>query len=119
MISVGTKSEEAAADELRRLERFLVREGYVKPVRLEVIIQNIVVVANFESYINLEELAMKSNIIYEPEQFPAGILRIEEPVKASILVFSSGKTIIAGLKSSSQITLVVQRLAKIIGEYGS
>jgi len=48
MISVGTKSEIEAFRALECAKGFLVEKGYVKPVVLEKLVQNIVAVADFE-----------------------------------------------------------------------
>ena len=114
MISVGTKSEEKAIYELEYAMNFLVGKGLVKPILLHPKIQNIVVTADFGERINLVEMPRSCKIIYEPEQFPAGILRIEEPYKATILIFASGKTVITGLKSSNQIKSVTQKIESTI-----
>ena len=113
MISVGTKREEEAFRELEYVKGFLVEKGFVKPTMLEPKIQNTVVVANFEENIDLEELAREQQIIYEPEQFPGGILRIKEPYKATVLLFASGKAVITGLKSSSQINPTLQKIMNL------
>ncbi len=103
MISVGTKSEAEAARELELTRNFLVENGFVKPSGLKQRTVNIIVTADFGENVNLEELSRNYRMIYEPEQFPAAILKIAEPYKASILVFASGKTVVAGLSSSIQI----------------
>jgi TATA-box binding protein (TBP) (component of TFIID and TFIIIB) len=114
LISVGTRSETDASEELRQTERFLVRKGFIKSVHVNVTVRNIVAKVDFEMPINLEELASKFTLIYEPEQFPAGILRISEPARATLLLFASGRAIIAGLKSSDQIEPLTNRLMNII-----
>ena len=114
MISVGTKSEKEATHDLEYVKNFLVEKGFIKPTVLKQKIQNIVVVANFGESINLEELVRNCKIIYEPEQFPGGILRIEEPYKATILIFASGKAVITGLKSSNKIKPVIQKMVSTI-----
>ena len=79
MISVGTTSEEEAFYELEYVKKFLVEKGFTKPTLLQPKIQNIVVTTNFGENINLEELSENCRIIYDPEQFPGGFLKIEEP----------------------------------------
>lgn len=114
MISVGTRSDEAAAKELENAKNFLVRKRFVKPVILQCKIQNIVVVADFGNSINLEELTSNHKMIYEPEQFSGGILRIEHPSKATGLIYASGKAVVTGLKDESHINAVIQEIARII-----
>lgn len=114
MISVGTKSEKRAACELEIVKKYLVEKGLIKPTVLECKVRNIVAMIDFGESINLEELAEKYKVIYEPEQFPGGILKIDEPYKASILIFASGKAIVAGLSSSIQIKPVIQKIVSMI-----
>ncbi|MFZ7137864.1 MAG: hypothetical protein ACOWW1_05550 [archaeon] len=114
MISVGTNSEQQAFDELDKTVNYLVDIGFIKPVKLNPKVRNLVVTANFGASINLEGLALASNIIYEPEQFPAAILHLQEPIKASVLIFTSGKTVLAGLKGSKQIEPTVKALQHFI-----
>jgi transcription initiation factor TFIID TATA-box-binding protein len=115
MISVGTKSESKAFSELGFVVKYLAAKGIVKQVELSPKIQNLVATADFKQQINLEELSEKTRVIYEPEQFPGAILRIQEPFKTSILVFASGKVVITGLKSSDQIEPTIKQLKELIG----
>jgi len=86
----------------------------IKQIDLEPKIQNIVVTVDFGKGINFEELSEKTKIIYEPEQFPGAILRIMDPFVCSILVFSSGKVVLTGLKSQTQIEPTIEKLKEII-----
>jgi transcription initiation factor TFIID TATA-box-binding protein len=114
MISVGTKNEAQAFKELKLAQRFLVKKGFTKPVRLQPKTQNLVVTADFAKGVNLEELSENSKVIYEPEQFPGAILRFTEPYKTTILIFASGKVVITGLKSSAQIEPTIEKLTKLL-----
>lgn len=114
MISMGTKSEAQARKELFLSKNFLVEKGLIKEVDLQPLTQNIVAMADFEQSISLEDLSQRTQAIYEPEQFPGAILRLKDPFKASILIFASGKAIITGLKSASQILTIISKLEDII-----
>jgi transcription initiation factor TFIID TATA-box-binding protein len=114
MISVGTKSEKEASHELALAQKFLISKRLVKPARLIPKTQNLVATAELEINVNLEKLAEMSKVIYEPEQFLGGILRIEKPHRATILVFASGKAVIAGLTSTNQLKSVAQELETTI-----
>jgi TATA-box binding protein (TBP) (component of TFIID and TFIIIB) len=114
MISVGTKSEEKAFFELEFAMRFLVEKGIIKEVKLEPKVQNLVVVADLRKIICIEKLAENKQSVYEPEQFPALILRVDKPYKASFLIFTSGKAVITGLKSLDQIKPTLQTLEDIV-----
>lgn len=67
----------------------------------EVHVQNIVASADLKTTLNLNAIVMAfgmENVEYEPEVFPGLVYRIEAP-KLVVLVFSSGKLVIAGGKS--------------------
>ena len=114
MISVGTKSEVQAQKELEMAKGFLMEKGFVSDVVLEPKTQNIVVSVDFGVPINLEALSEGTRAIYEPEQFPGAILRIKEPFGCSVLVFGSGKAVLTGLKSQTQIEPTIEKLKEII-----
>lgn len=114
MISVGTRSEGKAAYELELAKEYLVTKGFVKPTTLKPKIQNIVVVADFGRNIDLEDLAIKHSLIYEPEQFPGGILRIKEPHSVTALLYASGKAVFTGLKSTNHIDPAVRKILKML-----
>ena len=82
-------SEKQAFSELELAKDFLAAKGYVKPVELNPETQNIVATADFGKSVNLENLSLNSKVIYEPEQFPGAIIRLEQPFKTRILVFAS------------------------------
>jgi transcription initiation factor TFIID TATA-box-binding protein len=113
MISVGAKTEKKAFQQLHLAMNFLTKKGFVKPVELDFRTRNIVVTADFGKSLNLEKLAENSKAIYEPEQFPGAILRIDKPSKASVLVFASGKIVITGLTKQSQIIPTINRLKSL------
>lgn len=114
MISIGTRSEPQAFKELQIAEKFLTTNGLIKHNRLQPKTQNLVITSDFGKSIDFEELSEKIKIIYEPEQFPGAILRLVEPFKASILLFASGKIVVAGLKSSNEIEPTIQKLKQLI-----
>jgi len=116
MISVGTKSEDAAFQELEAAKDFFVKRGLVEDISLEPKIRNLVVCVDFGKGVNLEELAFKEHVIYEPEQFPGGILRLNKPYKTSVLIFASGKAVLTGLTSKNQIKAIIECVNKIIEE---
>lgn len=108
MIAVGAKSEEAARRDLMKVVKVLSKLGIVKKSRPVVTVQNVVITAELGSPINLEELqSVIPGFVYEPEQFPGAIFRpIDSDV--TVLVFASGKMVVAGLRSVSFIPDNVQ-----------
>jgi len=114
IVSVGTRSERRAAQEIESFKQFLIKNHITKPFTTRTAIRNIVVVADFGEAVNLESLAENRMVVYEPEQFPAGILRISEPCKATVLIFSSGKAAIMGLANSTQIDPIIEEISEIL-----
>jgi len=114
MISAGTKSEAQSFKELEIVQQFLIKKGYIKPTELKPIVQNIVSTVDFGESLDLEKLSENIKAIYEPEQFPGAIVRIEKPFKTTILFFASGKAVITGLKSSEQIEPTIQLIKQLI-----
>jgi transcription initiation factor TFIID TATA-box-binding protein len=56
-------------------------------------------------------------MMYDPEQFPGAIYRMDEP-KIVFLIFASGNVVILGAKSEDESTLAVRRLREILEENG-
>jgi transcription initiation factor TFIID TATA-box-binding protein len=70
----------------------------------EIEIQNLVATFELENEIDLNQVSIElglENIEYEPEQFAGLVYRIESG--PSVLIFSSGKVVIAGGKSTHEI----------------
>ena len=98
LISVGTKSPEQARRELRKACRILQNYDLVKPVRITPQVRNIVSGFDMGKKLSIETLARTlPRCIYEPEQFPGLIYRIQDSCVA--LLFASGKGIIVGAKT--------------------
>jgi transcription initiation factor TFIID TATA-box-binding protein len=108
MISVGTTTPEEAIRELNH-----VAETLKVGLKHEPKIRNIVATVDLGEPVDLEEASARLRAIYEPEQFPGAILRLEEP-KATILIFSSGKCVITGTKSESSLNQAVRKLSQIL-----
>lgn len=108
MIAVGAKSEETAGRDLLHVTQSL----GVNINTMKVEIRNIIATGDLETAIDLESLQdMVPGIIYEPEQFPGAIFR---PARhhVTVLVFGSGKLVLAGLKTSESLFDIVQSIAQ-------
>jgi len=83
-------------------------------------IENIVatVSVQIEEKIDLKLIAQKcAGVEYNPERFPGLIMRVEKP-RATVLVFSTGKMVITGIKDSEEVTNVVEKVIKNINNIG-
>ena len=98
MISVGTKSPEGAKKELRKASRILREYGLASNPARHYTVRNIVSRFDLERTIQIQTLARTlPRCIYEPDQFPGIIYRIQDSCTA--LLFASGRGVIAGAKS--------------------
>ena len=75
-------------------------------------IQNVVASANLHQNIDLESIAKTfPTVQYKPDQFPGLVYRLKKP-KTAVLIFSTGKLIIAGAKSEKRVKHAVSRLVE-------
>jgi TATA-box binding protein (TBP) (component of TFIID and TFIIIB) len=114
MISIGTKSEKNAFKELEMAKDFLIKKALIKKTIIKPIVQNIVLCADFEKTIDIERLSESISSIYEPEQFSGLILKLSQPFKTSVLIFASGKIVVAGLKNSEQIDIIMEEIKQTL-----
>ncbi|MBD3194447.1 MAG: TATA-box-binding protein [Candidatus Lokiarchaeota archaeon] len=83
-------------------------------------IENVVatVVVEIEEKIDLTKIARKHvDVEYNPERFPGLVMRIEKP-KATILIFSTGKMVVTGMRKASEAEAVVDKAIKKIKKAG-
>ncbi|MBY8979357.1 MAG: TATA-box-binding protein [Candidatus Lokiarchaeota archaeon] len=103
--------EEKTHDEASEIEK---KEG------LDYKIENVVatVVVEITEKIDLNIIARKhADVEYNPERFPGLVMRILKP-KATILIFSTGKMVVTGLRKASEAGRVVEKVVKNIRKAG-
>jgi transcription initiation factor TFIID TATA-box-binding protein len=117
MVCTGAKSEKEAQAAVRKVVRELKKKDIVilnKPI---IEIQNMVASANLKQQVDLEMAAdLLENVMYEPEQFPGLIYRMQVP-KTVMLVFSSGKIVCTGGKSARQVHEAVHNLYDVLDDF--
>jgi len=114
MISVGTKGERHAKEDLRFVADYLAQAGLVKSVKLVIRLQNFVASIDLGRPIRLPEMASQiPHMIYEPEQFPGAMYHPSDPIGVSILIFASGKAVIAGAKDMHKLKLAAMELDRV------
>ena len=112
MVCTGAKSEGDARKAVFRIFRELKKSGIVIITKPELRIVNIVASASLGGMIDLEKAAYTlGRTMYEPEQFPGLIYRMDEP-KVVILVFHSGKLVCTGAKTEEDVYRAVEKLHK-------
>jgi transcription initiation factor TFIID TATA-box-binding protein len=79
-------------------------------------IQNMTATVNMGVKLNLPDIALKCrNTEYNPKKFGAVIMRLREP-KTTCLLFSSGKCVITGARSSHNASLAARKFAYILNK---
>ena len=83
-------------------------------------IENVVatVTVAIKEKIKLTQIARKyTDVEYNPERFPGLVMRIDKP-KATILIFSTGKMVVTGMRKASEAEAVVDKTIKRIKKAG-
>ena len=110
MVVTGAKSTQQLIEAVKKIIRELKRHGIVIVGRPKVQIQNIVASANLNICVDLERAALTlDNSMYEPEQFPGLIHRMQYP-RVVLLIFSSGKMVVTGAKREEEVKEAVYRI---------
>jgi transcription initiation factor TFIID TATA-box-binding protein len=110
MVCTGAKSEKEAKRAVKKTVRELRKTGIIIPGKPEIKIVNIVASANLLGKIELEESAyILKKTMYEPEQFPGLIYRMDDP-KVVILLFASGKLVCTGATKECDVHKAIDNL---------
>ncbi|BAN90637.1 transcription factor [Aeropyrum camini SY1 = JCM 12091] len=116
MVITGAKSINQLIHVVKKLLKAFADQGIPISGKPQIQIQNIVASANLKVYIDLEKAALEfENSLYEPEQFPGLIYRMDEP-RVVMLIFSSGKMVITGAKMENEVYEAVKKVAKKLKE---
>ncbi|WP_170831012.1 TBP family protein [Natronobacterium texcoconense] len=113
----GCKSTEEADEILNRLRERLSQSGISSIVVESPSTINIAARANIDLYSSLEDLfeflqEQGHNVEYEPEQFPAIILRVED-VECTCTIFNSGTVMIQGIKTTDLFPDIEEILSEV------
>jgi transcription initiation factor TFIID TATA-box-binding protein len=110
MVCTGAKSEKEARRAVLKVVKELKKGGIIIIRKPELKIQNIVASASLGGRIDLEQVvgALRKTM-YEPEQFPGLIYRMDEP-KVVILIFASGNLVCTGAKKEQDVYDAVNKL---------
>lgn len=116
MVCTGAKSEKEARRAVVKVIKELKKGGIIIIGKPEVKIQNIVASGELGGMIDLEKAAYTlGHAMYEPEQFPGLIYRMDEP-KVVILLFASGKLVCTGAKKEPDTYEAVDKLHTLLEE---
>ncbi len=116
MVCTGAKSERQAQKAVMKVVDELKRNGIVVLGKPEIQIQNMVASVGLGGHIDLEKVSYSlKRTMYEPEQFPGLIYRMEDP-KVVILIFSTGKLVCTGAKKETEVHRSIAKLQETLEE---
>ena len=114
MVCTGAKSERESKRAVMKVVQELKKSGIIIIGKPKMKIQNIVASTNLAGLIDLERSAYSlGRTIYEPEQFPGLIYRVDVP-KVVILLFASGKLVCTGAKQEEDVYEAVTKLHETV-----
>ena len=117
MVCTGAKSERMAVRAVHKVVRDLRNKNIIKEGKPKIVIQNIGASGNLHGKIDLETAAdIMDNVMYEPEQFPGLIYRMQTP-KVVMLLFASGKLVCTGAKHEDMVKESVAQLHALLKDY--
>ena len=116
MVCTGAKSEKEAKRAIKKVVLELKKSGIIIIGKAEIKVVNMVASANLSGSIELDDCAYSlGRTMYEPEQFPGLIYRMDDP-KVVILIFATGKLVCTGATREEDVYEAVAKLHKRLEE---
>jgi len=118
-VCTGAKSEREARRAILKVARELKAAGIIIIGKPEIKIQNVVASGSLGDPVDLEGLCERARVggslMYEPEQFPGAIYRMESP-SVVFLIFSTGKIVCVGAKKEEEVYEAMENLRRRLKE---
>jgi transcription initiation factor TFIID TATA-box-binding protein len=116
MVCTGAKSGKEARSAILKVVKELKKGGIIILNKPSLKVVNIVASASLCGKVDLEKTVVTlRKTMYEPEQFPGLIYRMDEP-KVVILIFASGNLVITGAKKEQDVYDAVHKLHRSLEE---
>ena len=116
MVCTGAKSAKESKRAVMKVVKELKKSGIIIVGKPEFKIVNMVASASVGGLVDLEKCAYSlRRTMYEPEQFPGLIYRMDVP-KVVILIFATGKLVITGAKTEQDVHEAFEILHKTLEE---
>jgi len=116
MVCTGAKSGKESRRAVMIVVKELKKDGIIIVSKPDLKVVNIVASASLGGKVDLEKtVSTLRKTIYEPEQFPGLIYRMDEP-KVVILIFASGSLVVTGAKKEQDVYDAVHKLHGILEE---
>jgi TATA-box binding protein (TBP) (component of TFIID and TFIIIB) len=115
MISVGTRDFDNAKHDLAYAAKRIADLHLVLHKPIVAKLRNVVATADMDKRVDFTRLAKElPDLMYEPEQFPAAIYFAKELKGASVLIYSNGKVVFAGLRNPAMLKSAREVLENLI-----
>jgi transcription initiation factor TFIID TATA-box-binding protein len=116
MVCTGAKSEKESRRAVMTVVKELKKGGIIIISKPDLKVVNIVASVRLGGKVDLEKaVTTLEKTMYEPEQFPGLIYRMDEP-KVVILIFASGNLVCTGGKKEQDVYDAVHKLHRILEE---
>jgi transcription initiation factor TFIID TATA-box-binding protein len=116
MVCIGAKSGKESGSAIMEVVKELKKGGLIILGKPDFKVVNIVASASLGGKVDLEKtVSTLGKAMYEPEQFPGLIYRMDEP-KVVILIFASGSLVCTGAKKEQDVYDAVHKLHVILEE---
>jgi transcription initiation factor TFIID TATA-box-binding protein len=116
MVCTGAKSEKESRRAIMKVVKELKKSGIIIISKPDLKVVNIVASSSLCGKVDLEKaVSTLGKSMYEPEQFPGLIYRMDEP-KVVILIFASGSLVCTGAKKEKDVYDAVHKLHVILEE---
>ena len=116
MVCTGAKSGKESRSAIMKVVKELKKDGIIIVGNPDLKVVNIVASASLGGKVDLEKaVSTLRKAMYEPEQFPGLICRMDEP-KVVMLVFASGSLVCTGAKKEQDVYDAVHELRVILEE---
>ncbi len=116
LVVTGAKTYAIIEEAVKIISNMLQEIGHKIDSKPDIVVQNIVASGSLGRRINLEMAALLlDNCMYEPEQFPGLIYRMDEP-KVVLLLFQSGKLVCTGAKKEEHVHQSIRNIYEQLEE---
>src|SRR4030066_627160 len=116
MVCTGAKSGKESRRAIMKVVKELKKDGIIIVSNPDLKVVNIVASASLGGKVDLEKQVITlRKTMYEPEQFPGLIYRMDEP-KVVILIFASGSLGVTGAKKEQDVYDAVHKLHVLLEE---
>jgi transcription initiation factor TFIID TATA-box-binding protein len=116
MVCTGARSEKESRRAVMTVVKELKKGGIIIIRKPEFMVVNIVASARLGGNVDLEKaVTALGKTMYEPEQFPGLIYRMDEP-KVVMLIFASGNLVCTGAKKEQDVYDAVNKLHERLEE---